>query len=1284
MIPDTLTRAHVLQALKEIDSTTVPDQRQSMDYDVLFEGAHYPPKYVISVAAKHASGTELPPDQFNSIETNLFLTKLGFEVVGRPEHVGGAGAVTVDNVRTVFERLLPDASLRMFVANVFATTIEQAHAAGAGRWQITFQNGLIRLNGGRVLVFDTRAHDCFIAVDPALLDEPTRTQLEAVGERTDSYVPLPQFLLYRVSHADLMALWSAVEPAFRRFVGEAALTARRCVWSRYHTPAVVEYLADVVGRPLSQPEYGPGSEAAEENERSVYWVNQGKTFDDELAGGYLYAGKKDLAGNAPAHWKRLQELVPGDVVVHYVAGFIRALSRVRESAVDAPSPSGNGDVGRRINVEYWPLPTPLEVETVFGSESARLAAHVDSDGRPFDKNGKVKQGYLWEFTEEGLGAVRAASNGNESWPAWSRVARARCWMFHANPELYDVRAAVKALPDLPWTVRQHKAEIRVGDRVFLWEAGPRGGVVALARVLTEPAVVEDDGVDAPYCKPGLDSDGTEPVVRLAIEHALDPIIEADDMRADPMLVALPAFSSPQRTNSAMSPAQGLLLERWATGKRPPKIVKVAPGDKGELWNECLAGGYVCIGWDETGDARQYTTWSAFRKAFGAGCELGKSKGHVTLKAQELWAFSRLRPGDRVVANRGIAYVLGVGTVKEPGYQWDDSRTTFKHIVRVDWDTSAAGDIPPHKHWGMTTVDKVPQNVVALVLPELAEAAVFDDVPPNGAPHAGTNGAGASRAKANAKPPPSIPLPASPFASLLRTLQSKESRLWFSEEIVAHYILALQAKRFVILTGVSGTGKTQLALAVARHFQPRTKRIKQVAPPTDAIMKRVSPYMHKGRSVILPIPIGAALRLNDIQGTGSGLIEVEYPGGTMDLSCYREVRSTASSVYHLSLRAEIAEWMKSQPAGSEIFFEVLDPTANGRDRVRITVPSREEEVVTLKNYEVVAVRPDWTDSRGLLGYYNPLLSRYVTTPLLRLLLQARDELKRAADENRSPSPFFVILDEMNLARVEQYFSDFLSALESGEPIVLHDDVRVETGEVEGDDDEEVAPVPRRVSVPANLFFTGTVNVDETTHMFSPKVLDRAFVIEFNEVDLQGYGMRDLDDEEGCALDLVGWQGFEAFRSVSSDDWDNLAKVDGGDIRTALTRLHEILARDNRHFGYRVANEIGRFITLAARQCADPVQGLNDALDLAIVSKILPKLHGTQQELEDTLVALFELTVGKEKGRPSNHDAWAPKEGQLALKGATEDDATEPHLPRSSLKLWRMVKRLRAQGFTSFIE
>lgn len=381
---------------------------------------------------------------------------------------------------------------------------------------------------------------------------------------------------------------------------------------------------------------------------------------------------------------------------------------------------------------------------------------------------------------------------------------------------------------------------------------------------------------------------------------------------------------------------------------------------------------------------------------------------------------------------------------------------------------------------------------------------------------------------------------SAFDHLLATLH--DHGLWFSSDVVANYLLALQAKRFVILTGISGTGKTKLAQVVAEHY------------------------------------------------------------GHMDAA---------------------------EPVHSDAARRPKD------------------------HCEIVAVRPDWTDSRGLLGYYNPLMGRYAATPFLRLLLRAGEELQRAEAAGREPHPFFVVLDEMNLARVEHYFSDFLSCMESGEPLHLHDNAMVESGE-SGDDDA----VPMRLKIPANLYFTGTVNIDETTYMFSPKILDRAFTIELNEVDLAALGSA----REGAAgsppapgqLHLARLpEQLTPLPSPGADDWRTFGAHEGGRLRQRVLDLQERLKADDRHFGYRVAVETARFVNLAVAQTAPDAESGWAALDLALLQKVLPKLHGTQQELDDVLTGLF---------------AFAQE---------------EPELPCMAAKIDRMRTRLTRQGFTSFI-
>ncbi len=209
---------------------------------------------------------------------------------------------------------------------------------------------------------------------------------------------------------------------------------------------------------------------------------------------------------------------------------------------------------------------------------------------------------------------------------------------------------------------------------------------------------------------------------------------------------------------------------------------------------------------------------------------------------------------------------------------------------------------------------------------------------------------------------------------------------------------------------------------------------------------------------------------------------------------------------------------------------------------------------------IAVQPGWYDPTPLLGYVNPLGdNRYTRTEFLLFLIQAAD----------NPSqPHVCVLDEMNLSHPEQYLAPILSAME-----LEHGEIELHSG------DAAQYGIRPSVRYPPNLVLIGTVNMDETTMGISDKVLDRAFTLEFWDVD------------------VGGWPGWE---KTSLIDQDRDA------VRQTLTGLMEALSPARLHFGWRVIEEVVRF--MEQRQAQRAGLTVNVALDRVIYAKVLPKLRG----------------------------------------------------------------------------
>jgi hypothetical protein len=373
-----------------------------------------------------------------------------------------------------------------------------------------------------------------------------------------------------------------------------------------------------------------------------------------------------------------------------------------------------------------------------------------------------------------------------------------------------------------------------------------------------------------------------------------------------------------------------------------------------------------------------------------------------------------------------------------------------------------------------------------------------------------------------------------------------------------------------------------------------------------------------------------------------------------------------TLYRLRFRKDLTAWVKKNAKPGEFLRLNLQPGHNPKIDLSVASGVQVAAEAPDERLAFIPVRSDWTDPRGLVGFFNPILGKYASTELVDLLVRASED-----PEN----PYIVILDEMNLARVEYYFSDFLSLLESEMPLkLMNPGEALQNASTQGLDSEE-EELPETIEIPANVSFIGTVNVDETTHPFSPKVLDRANVIEFSDVDV----VRALGEKPGAAaggLRLAAGGAVASWLCAGAEQSEAVKAqaLAESEFTAALKTVHAILTRYDLQFGYRVIHEVSTFVGHVLDKVeGDPAANLRAAFDLQLKQKVLPKLSGGR-ELEDPLAELVFFCVdGKE------HPESDP--GAAAADGTPEGTL---RYPQSAHKLRRMLKRLRDAGFVGALE
>lgn len=549
---------------------------------------------------------------------------------------------------------------------------------------------------------------------------------------------------------------------------------------------------------------------------------------------------------------------------------------------------------------------------------------------------------------------------------------------------------------------------------------------------------------------------------------------------------------------------------------------------------------------------------------------------------------------------------------------------------------------------------------------------------------------------------------------------KNNGFHFPTSLLTTYCLSLKTKPFIILSGISGTGKTKIAQLFA-HIETSSSEAAAVTQEEGTVILKLPSALFPNNSgdkrghfaqPELPLLLTTEeleewnAHKNHFGNLGEAnwnkqftpnarTITIRTPHGSFVVGFFGQRVSKEGNNFSGQIKTifksrahtgvELTEdsipgvRTKYDPDFDSIPFIIQHFQPNDILELR-KVGEKEFEVISVNDQRVqqvqqnneneylekecfIPVRSDWTDNTELFGHYNLIEQKYYVTKLLKFILTAKEHPNHA---------FFVILDEMNLSKVEHYFSDFLSCLESrriaGQEL-LQEKILLHSGQSSlMTNDEDFETIPNEIEIPINLYVTGTVNIDESTYMFSPKVLDRANVIEFNNVDLTKYGLvSQTEDNNDDIFQLSVFPDFTEFEIATKRHYEELSPR----LKQLLEKINSILAMYHKHFGYRTANEVALFIKNAKRYIASTDEIENKALDLQFVQKIFPKLSGGYASLELPLKELLKELAPIEKNIE-----------EITLEDITNIESTQ--FPITTAKLKRMYLNLLQNGFTSFIE
>ena len=298
-----------------------------------------------------------------------------------------------------------------------------------------------------------------------------------------------------------------------------------------------------------------------------------------------------------------------------------------------------------------------------------------------------------------------------------------------------------------------------------------------------------------------------------------------------------------------------------------------------------------------------------------------------------------------------------------------------------------------------------------------------------------------------------------------------------------------------------------------------------------------------------------------------------------------------------------------------------------------------------DYTLISVRPDWNDATEILGYKN-LDDKFIKGQLTKTILKAKENKNKI---------YFICLDEMNLARVEYYLSDYLSIIESrkkvGKDIITDNIVEYQ------EDNENIS-----LHIPDNLYLIGTVNMDDTTFQFSRKVLDRANTIEFSDVDLDNLFFETNEGVESLNVSI----DFLKTTYLKTMDIEEEYREYAKEVNKKIIEINEILKKSQKQFAYRVRDEI--LFYLVENKKANLLDE-DTAFDYQIMQKILPAINGSEQSVYQVLIDLLNFIF-------ETNDIETVEEAENHL------ETTTVKYKNSAKKIIYMLKGYQNDGYVSY--